>query len=125
MFTDNSSWIRSPTCRLGARVVLGSCQGVRIREAMTKPFVVKDHWGECKFALHQHVYLNLSLGLFVWGMIWYERQTPKNGKHSGSSTVKILQVFAVQYYPKNQLCGSDFHFFGCVALQTLAGLKLQ
>ncbi|XP_043701820.1 protein SAR DEFICIENT 1-like [Telopea speciosissima] len=47
LFTDNSSWIRSRKFRLGARVVPGSChQGVRIREAMTEPFMVKDHRGE-------------------------------------------------------------------------------
>ncbi|KAJ4844707.1 hypothetical protein Tsubulata_049688 [Turnera subulata] len=48
-FTDNSSWIRSRKFRIGARVVPGSCEGVRIREAMTEAFVVKDHRGECKF----------------------------------------------------------------------------
>ncbi|OVA04173.1 Calmodulin binding protein-like [Macleaya cordata] len=45
-FTDNSSWIRSRNFRLGARVSQESCQGVRIREAITVPFVVKDHRGE-------------------------------------------------------------------------------
>ncbi|KAK6921205.1 Calmodulin binding protein-like, N-terminal domain [Dillenia turbinata] len=45
-FTDNSSWVRSRTFRLGARVARGSCHGVRIREAITEAFVVKDHRGE-------------------------------------------------------------------------------
>uniref|UniRef100_A0A5B7BZI9 Uncharacterized protein n=1 Tax=Davidia involucrata TaxID=16924 RepID=A0A5B7BZI9_DAVIN len=45
-FTDNSSWIRSRKFRIGARVVQGSSKGVRIREAMTESFVVKDHRGE-------------------------------------------------------------------------------
>ncbi|XP_026662635.2 protein SAR DEFICIENT 1-like [Phoenix dactylifera] len=45
-FTDNSSWIRSRNFRLGARIVLGSKEGPRIKEAMTEPFVVKDHRGE-------------------------------------------------------------------------------
>ncbi|KAI7986893.1 Protein SAR DEFICIENT 1 [Camellia lanceoleosa] len=45
-FTDNSSWIRSRKFRVGARVVHGSSQGVRVREAMTESFVVKDHRGE-------------------------------------------------------------------------------
>ncbi|XP_038680427.1 protein SAR DEFICIENT 1-like isoform X2 [Tripterygium wilfordii] len=48
-FTDNSSWIRSRKFRIGARVFAsGSCNshGVRIREAMTEAFVVKDHRGE-------------------------------------------------------------------------------
>lgn len=49
-FTDNSSWIRSRKFRLGARVVSGSDQDnvPRIREAITEPFVVKDHRGECE-----------------------------------------------------------------------------
>ncbi|CAL5445187.1 unnamed protein product [Camellia sinensis] len=46
-FTDNSSWIRSRKFRVGARVVHGSSQAVRVREAMTESFVVKDHRGEC------------------------------------------------------------------------------
>ncbi|KAF8399088.1 hypothetical protein HHK36_014954 [Tetracentron sinense] len=45
-FTDNSSWIRSRNFKLGAKVAQGICEGVSIREAMTEPFVVKDHRGE-------------------------------------------------------------------------------
>ncbi|XP_022856717.1 protein SAR DEFICIENT 1 [Olea europaea var. sylvestris] len=46
-FTDNSSWIRSRKFRLGARVVAqGNSQNVRICEAMTERFIVKDHRGE-------------------------------------------------------------------------------
>ncbi|XP_068642317.1 calmodulin-binding protein 60 D-like isoform X1 [Aristolochia californica] len=45
-FTDNSSWTRSRKFKLGARVPNGSFGGVRVREAKTEPFVVKDHRGE-------------------------------------------------------------------------------
>ncbi|XP_008812376.2 protein SAR DEFICIENT 1-like [Phoenix dactylifera] len=45
-FTDNSSWIRSRHFRIGARVVPGSYDGPRIKEAMTGAFTVKDHRGE-------------------------------------------------------------------------------
>ncbi|KAL6973566.1 hypothetical protein U1Q18_027751 [Sarracenia purpurea var. burkii] len=45
-FTDNSSWIRGRKFRLGARVVPGSSLAVRVREAVTESFVVKDHRGE-------------------------------------------------------------------------------
>ncbi|OMP09665.1 Calmodulin binding protein-like protein [Corchorus olitorius] len=45
-FTDNSSWIRSRKFRIGAKVAQGSYQGVRIKEALTQAFVVKDHRGE-------------------------------------------------------------------------------
>lgn len=46
-FTDNSSWIRSRKFRLGLKVASGYCVGVRIREAKTEAFAVKDHRGEC------------------------------------------------------------------------------
>lgn len=47
-FTDNSSWTRSRKFRLGARL-LDDAGGLRIREARTDPFVVRDHRGECEF----------------------------------------------------------------------------
>ncbi|KAM5561069.1 hypothetical protein ABKV19_021934 [Rosa sericea] len=47
VFTDNSSWIRSRKFRLGARAVLKNPgDAVRIREARSEAFVVKDHRGE-------------------------------------------------------------------------------
>ncbi|AQK68983.1 Calmodulin binding protein [Zea mays] len=45
-FTDNSSWIRSRKFRLGLKLASGFCEGVRIREAKTEAFMVKDHRGE-------------------------------------------------------------------------------
>jgi len=47
-FTDNSSWIRSRKFRLGARITAGCGSGIRIREAKTEAFTVKDHRGEYK-----------------------------------------------------------------------------
>ncbi|KAL6973284.1 hypothetical protein U1Q18_027464 [Sarracenia purpurea var. burkii] len=44
-FTDNSSWTRSRKFRLGARVV-DNFEGIRIREAKTESFIVRDHRGE-------------------------------------------------------------------------------
>ncbi|KAB2633401.1 hypothetical protein D8674_029648 [Pyrus ussuriensis x Pyrus communis] len=44
-FTDNSSWTRSRRFRLGARV-LDNFDGIRIREARTESFIVRDHRGE-------------------------------------------------------------------------------
>lgn len=49
IFTDNSSWIRSRKFRLGLKVAPGCCEGVRVREAKTEAFTVKDHRGECRF----------------------------------------------------------------------------
>ncbi|CAN6914784.1 hypothetical protein Bca4012_088122 [Brassica carinata] len=47
VFTDNSSWIRSRKFRLALRVASGGCDdGVRVREAKTEAFTVKDHRGE-------------------------------------------------------------------------------
>lgn len=45
-FTDNSSWIRSRKFRLGLKVAPGFSEGIRIREAKTEAFTVKDHRGE-------------------------------------------------------------------------------
>ncbi|CAN6587178.1 unnamed protein product [Malus baccata var. baccata] len=45
-FTDNSSWVRCRKFRLAARVVAKAQSEVRIREATSEPFVVKDHRGE-------------------------------------------------------------------------------
>lgn len=45
-FTDNSSWTRSRRFRLGALAEDGYLNGFRIKEAVTEPFVVKDHRGE-------------------------------------------------------------------------------
>lgn len=50
-FTDNSSWIRSRHFRIGARVVPGSHNAPRIREAITEPFMVKDHRGEREYEI--------------------------------------------------------------------------
>lgn len=47
--TDNSSWIRSRKFRLGVKVSPGYCEGIRVREAKTEAFAVKDHRGECEF----------------------------------------------------------------------------
>ncbi|CAI8594889.1 unnamed protein product [Vicia faba] len=48
-FTDNSSWIKSRKFRVAVKVKViphGNNQSVRIQEAMTDAFVVKDHRGE-------------------------------------------------------------------------------
>ncbi|CAL4919869.1 unnamed protein product [Urochloa decumbens] len=43
---DNSSWTRSRKFRLGAKTEDGYFNGIRVREAKTESFVVKDHRGE-------------------------------------------------------------------------------
>lgn len=49
-FTDNSSWIRSRKFRLGLKIASDFSEGIRIREAKTEAFTVKDHRGECTTA---------------------------------------------------------------------------
>lgn len=45
-FNDNSSWRRSRKFMIGARVK-DTSTGVRIREAKSQAFIVKDQRGEC------------------------------------------------------------------------------
>ncbi|MCD7446481.1 hypothetical protein HAX54_007795 [Datura stramonium] len=44
-FTDNSSWIKSRTFRLGLKLINHSGE-FRVREGVSKPFTVRDHRGE-------------------------------------------------------------------------------
>ncbi|KAF8038869.1 hypothetical protein BT93_B1426 [Corymbia citriodora subsp. variegata] len=46
IITDNSSWMRSRKFRLGVRAVQKVSTDIRIREARSETFVVKDHRGE-------------------------------------------------------------------------------
>lgn len=48
-FSDNSSWIRCRRFRLAAKCLQTFNGQVRIQEAISASFVVKDHRGECKF----------------------------------------------------------------------------
>ncbi|MCL7037551.1 hypothetical protein MKW94_006283 [Papaver nudicaule] len=45
-FEKHLVWIRSRKFRLGLKISSGFCEGVRIREAKTNAFTVKDHRGE-------------------------------------------------------------------------------
>ncbi|KAK3123268.1 hypothetical protein QOZ80_8AG0627630 [Eleusine coracana subsp. coracana] len=45
-FTDNSSWIMSRKFRIGVRAMPAGYFGVRIQEAVSESFTVKDHRGE-------------------------------------------------------------------------------
>ena len=48
-FTDNSSWVRSRKFLLAFQVAPDQCPpGIRIREAKTEAFTVKDNRGECE-----------------------------------------------------------------------------
>ncbi|XP_042446193.1 protein SAR DEFICIENT 1-like [Zingiber officinale] len=83
-FTDNSSWIRSRHFRIGARVVAGSHEGPKIKEAMTVPFMVKDHRGE----LYRKHYPP-ALGDEVWRL---EKIAKDGAFHRKLSDAKIYTV---------------------------------
>ncbi|GJN27511.1 hypothetical protein PR202_gb15541 [Eleusine coracana subsp. coracana] len=69
IFTDNSSWIRSRKFRLGLRVSSGFCEGIRIMEAKTEAFTVKDHRGECMF-LYCAAIVKIS-NIFDYFLSWF------------------------------------------------------
>ncbi|XP_062081875.1 calmodulin-binding protein 60 B-like [Humulus lupulus] len=95
-FTDNSSWIRSGKFRLGARVVQKVSGEIRIREARSEPFVVKDHRGELYQKHHPP-----SLHDEVWRL----EKIAKDGKnHRKLAPFKIETVKDfLQMYTKNSL----------------------
>ncbi|XP_050381386.1 calmodulin-binding protein 60 B-like isoform X2 [Argentina anserina] len=96
VFTDNSSWIRSRKFRLAARVIAkGPGEEVRIREAISEAFQVKDHRGEL-YKKHHPPCLNDE--------IWRLEKIAKDGafhkrlSERGISNVKDL----LQAYVKDQ-----------------------
>ncbi|ONK70242.1 uncharacterized protein A4U43_C05F31720 [Asparagus officinalis] len=86
-FTDNSSWTRSRKFRLGARVVDGYFNGVRVREARTEAFMVKDHRGE----LYKKHYPPL-----LWDEVWRLEKIGKDGafhKRLSSENINYVKDF--------------------------------
>jgi hypothetical protein len=64
-FTDNSSWTRGKKFRLALQLLPGcSFDGLRIREAITEPFAVKDKRGKRKNSftwIFFYIYSSLNL----------------------------------------------------------------
>ncbi|XP_058214194.1 calmodulin-binding protein 60 B-like isoform X2 [Rhododendron vialii] len=92
-FTDNSSWIRSRKFRLGARPVQSKLPEVRIREARSEAFIVKDHRGE-SYKKHHPPNLNDE--------VWRLEKISKGGTYhkallgKGITTVQeFLQSYSV------------------------------
>ncbi|XP_076926657.1 calmodulin-binding protein 60 B-like [Bidens hawaiensis] len=86
-FTDNSSWRRSRTFRLGARVV----SGVRVREAVSEPFMVKDQRGESYKKHHPP-----ALGDDIWRL----EKIAKDGvfhKRLSSNKIHTVKHFMQMY----------------------------
>ncbi|KAK9292864.1 hypothetical protein L1049_020845 [Liquidambar formosana] len=94
-FTDNSSWIRSRRFRLGARKVQSTSNEVRIREARSEAFVVKDHRGE----LYKKHYPPL-----LYDEVWRLERIAKDGtfhKRLVSEGIKTVKDF-LRLYVTNQ-----------------------
>lgn len=82
-FTDNSSWIKSRTFRLGLKLINRSGE-FRVREGVSKPFTVRDHRGE---AYRKHYPPTLD------DEIWRLEKIAKNGaSHKRLSEKGILCV---------------------------------
>ncbi|XP_071733331.1 calmodulin-binding protein 60 A-like [Rutidosis leptorrhynchoides] len=90
-FTDNSSWTRSRKFRLGARV-LDNCDGIRVREAKSESFVVRDHRGEL-YKKHHPPYLSDE--------VWRLEKISKDGafhKRLNKERVKTVKDLLVLYH---------------------------
>ncbi|XP_022972425.1 calmodulin-binding protein 60 A-like isoform X1 [Cucurbita maxima] len=102
-FTDNSSWTRSRRFRLGARI-LDDNNEMRILEAKTASFVVRDHRGELYKKHHPP-----SLQDEVWRL----QKISKDGayhKRLSQEKIKTVQDFLSQLYVqpsrlRNQILG--------------------
>ncbi|KDP23415.1 hypothetical protein JCGZ_23248 [Jatropha curcas] len=93
VFTDNSSWQRSRKFRLGVRPVQKTCGEIRIMEAISEAFVVKDHRGEL-YKKHHPPRFNDE----IWRLekIAKEGASHKKLAERGIDTVgKFLQFYAV------------------------------
>ncbi|KAK3198249.1 hypothetical protein Dsin_021664 [Dipteronia sinensis] len=91
-FTDNSSWIRCQKFRLGARVVQSIDGQVRITEAISEAFVVKDHCAEVYKKHHPP-----SLGDEVWRL----EKIGKDGKYHtrlASHRIDTVKHFMQMYF---------------------------
>jgi hypothetical protein len=91
-FTDNSKWMKSGKFRLGARAVPTNSTELRIREAKSKAFVVKDRRGE---AYQKHSRPNLS------DEIWRLTKIAKDGKFHerlASKGIETVKDFLRFYY---------------------------
>ncbi|KAF8038866.1 hypothetical protein BT93_B1425 [Corymbia citriodora subsp. variegata] len=91
VITDNSSWVRSRKFRLGAQAVRKVSAEIRIREARSESFVVKDHRGELNKKHHPP-----SLSDEVWRL----EKVAKDGtlqKRMTSRGINTVQDFLQMY----------------------------
>ncbi|XP_030474473.2 calmodulin-binding protein 60 B-like isoform X2 [Syzygium oleosum] len=91
IITDNSSWMRSRKFRLGARAVQKVSTEIRIREASSETFVVKDHRGELNKKHHPP---------FLCDEVWRLEKVAKDGalqKRMTSRGINTVQDFLQLY----------------------------
>ncbi|XP_073156018.1 calmodulin-binding protein 60 C-like [Henckelia pumila] len=103
-FTDNSSWTRSKQFRLGLKVSSSSSSGIRVREAKTEAFPVKDHRGEL-YKKHYPPALNDE----VWRLEKIGKDGPfhKRLNDEGISTVEdLLRLLAKDRQKLRDVLGS-------------------
>ncbi|KAG8379017.1 hypothetical protein BUALT_Bualt07G0044500 [Buddleja alternifolia] len=90
-FTDNSSWTRSRKFRLGARL-LDNIGGIRVREARSEPFIVRDHRGELYKKHHPP---------FLSDEVWRLEKIGKDGafhKRLRKERVNSVQDFLISFF---------------------------
>ncbi|XP_058112180.1 calmodulin-binding protein 60 A-like isoform X2 [Magnolia sinica] len=87
--TDNSSWTRSRAFRLAARVGDGYFDGMRVKETITEPFVVKENRGKSYQKKHPP-----SLDNEVWSLeeIGRDGNIHKRLKGENINTVKDFLI---------------------------------
>ncbi|XP_030476361.1 calmodulin-binding protein 60 D-like [Syzygium oleosum] len=96
MFTDNSSWNRSKSFRIGLKVASGYCGNTRIREAKTDAFPVKEHRGE-SYKKHYPPASDDE--------IWRLKKIAKDGKFHqklSEAGIKKVEDFLLQLYTNSK-----------------------
>ncbi|XP_052194140.1 calmodulin-binding protein 60 B-like isoform X2 [Diospyros lotus] len=91
-FTDNSRWIRNQKFRLGARAVSSNSNEVRIREARSEPFRVKDLRGESYKKHHPP-----NLGDEIWRLEKISKGSDSR-KRLSENGITTIQHFLKEYY---------------------------
>ncbi|XP_010550633.1 PREDICTED: calmodulin-binding protein 60 A isoform X2 [Tarenaya hassleriana] len=90
-FTDNSSWTRSRKFRLGARMV-DQFDFVKVKEATTESFIVRDHRGELYRKHHPPS---------LFDEVWRLEKIGKDGafhKRLDRENIKTVKDFLIQFY---------------------------
>ncbi|KAH0766726.1 hypothetical protein KY285_002597 [Solanum tuberosum] len=105
-FTDNSSWVKSRTFRLGLKLINRSGE-FRVREGVSKPFTVRDHRGE---AYKKHYPPTLDDEIWRLEKIAKDGASHKRLNNEGISCVKeFLRLFVTDpsLLRKMLACGNN------------------